>query len=91
MFVPRTLEPVQIDKMTVKLYLIVNSTMKPPERSHAFQINKTALAAPGIDHSMMLDTLGAHFNLSTIVDGVLGDWTHHFQCAWCNFDNLTIL
>ena len=44
-FVPRTLEPVQIDKMTVKLYPVVDSTMKPPERAHAFQINKTALSS----------------------------------------------
>jgi hypothetical protein len=77
--------------MTVKLYPVVNWTMKPPERAHAFQINKTALAAPGIDRRVMLDTLGAQLNLSAIVDGVLGDWTHHFQCAWCNFNNLTIL
>ena len=91
MFVPRTLEPVQIDKVTVKLYPIVDSTIKPPERAHAFQINKTALTAPGIDRRMMLDTLGAQLNLSTIVDGVLGNWTRHFQRAWCNFANLTIL
>jgi len=91
MFVPRTLEPVQIDKMTVKLYPVVDSTMKPPERAHAFQINKTALAAPGIDRRVMLDTLGAQLNLSAIVEGVLGDWTRHFQRAWCNFAHLTIL
>ena len=91
MFVPRTLKPVQIDKMTVKLYPVVDSTMKPPERAHAFQINKTALAAPGIDRRVMLDTLGAQLNLSAIVDGVLGDWTRHFQRAWCNFHHLTIL
>ena len=40
---------------------------------------------------MMLNTLGAQLNLSAIVDGVLGDWTRHFQWAWCNFANLTIL
>jgi hypothetical protein len=91
MFVPRTLEPVQIDKTTVKLYPAVDSTMKPPERAHAFQINKTALTAPGIDRHVMLDTLGAQLNLSALVDGVLGNWTRHFQRAWCNFDNLTIL
>jgi hypothetical protein len=91
MFVPRTLEPVQIDKMTIKLYPVVDSTMKLPERAHAFQINKTALAAPGIDRRVMIDTLGAQLNLSAIVDGILGNWTHHFQRAWCNFDNLTIL
>jgi hypothetical protein len=91
MFIPRTLEPVQIDKMTVKLYPVVDWTMKPPERAHAFQINKTALATPGIDRCLMLDTLDAQLNLSAIVDGVLGDWTRHFQRAWCNFANLTIL
>ncbi len=79
MFVSRTLEPVQIDKMTVKLYPVVDSTMKPPERAHAFQINKTALATPGIDRRVMLDTFSAQLNLSVIVDGVLSDWTHHFQ------------
>ncbi len=53
--------------------------MKPLERAHTFQINKTALAAPGIDCYMMLDALGAQLNLSAIVDGVLGDWTRHFK------------
>jgi len=79
MFVPRTLEPVQIDKMTVKLYPVVDSTMKPLEHAHAFQINKTALAAAGIVRCVMLNTLGAQLNLSAIVDGILGNWTHHFQ------------
>ena len=83
--------PVQIDKMAVKLYPIVDSTMKPLECAHAFQINKTALAAPGIDRPMMLDTLGAELNLSAIIYGILGNWTRHFQRAWCNFANLTIL
>ena len=91
MFVPRTLKPVQIDKMTVKLYPVINSTMKPLERAHTFQINNTALTAPGIDRCMMLNTLGAQLNLSAIVDGVLSNWTRHFQRAWCNFTNLTIL
>ncbi len=49
MFVPRPLKPVQVDKMTLKLYPVINSTMKLPERAHAFQINKTALVAPGIN------------------------------------------
>jgi hypothetical protein len=77
--------------MTVKLYPIVDSTMKLPERAHAFQNNKTALAIPGIDRRMMLDTLGALLNLSAIIDSVLSDWTRHFQRAWCNFANHTIL
>jgi hypothetical protein len=91
MFVLQPLEPVQVDKITVKLYPVVNSTMKPPEHAHAFQMNKAALTMPGIDRHMMLDTLGAQLNLSTIVDGILGNWNHHFCCNWCNFANLTIL
>jgi hypothetical protein len=91
MFVPRLLEPVHVDKITVKLYLVIDSTMKPPECMHAFQTNKAALAVPGIDRRMMLDTLGAQLNLSAIVDGVLGDWNRHFRRNWCNFANLTIL
>ncbi len=60
MFVPRPLEPVQVDKITVKLYPVVDSTMKPPKRAHVFQTNKAALAVPGIDRRMMLDlTLSA--------------------------------
>jgi hypothetical protein len=64
--------------------------MKPLKRTHAFQTNKTALSPPGIDHRTMLDTLGAQLNLSTIVDGVLGNWNHHFRHNWCNFQHLTI-
>jgi hypothetical protein len=93
MFIPRTLEPVQVDKMTLKLYHIIDSTMKPPKRAHAFQVNKTTLTAPGIDRYMMLDVLGAQLNLSAIVDGIRGrgDWYHHYSRNWSNFDNLTIL
>jgi hypothetical protein len=91
MFVPRPLKPVQVDKITVKLYLVVHLTMKTPERAHAFQMNKTALAMPGIDRRMMLHSLGAQLNLSAIIDSVLGNWNHHFRRNWCNCANLTIL
>jgi hypothetical protein len=91
MFVPWPLKPVQVDKITVKLYLIINLTTKPPEHAHAFQTNKAALAMPGIDCRMMLDTLGTQLNLSAIVNGVLGNWNRHFHHNWCNFANLTIL
>jgi hypothetical protein len=90
MFVPRPLKLVQVDKITVRLYPIFVLTMKPPERTHAFQTNKAALAMPGIDRCMMLDTLHSQLNLSAIVDGVLGDWNCQFRCNWCNFANLTI-
>ena len=59
MFVPWPLENVQVDKQTVKLYPIVDLSMKPPERAHAFQTNKTALSIPSIDPRAMLATLSA--------------------------------
>ncbi len=91
MFVPRPLKPVQVDKMTLKLHPVINSTMKPPEHAHAFHINKTALAAPGIDRRLMLNTLGAQLNLSAIVNSILGDWHCHFHLNWSNFASLTVL
>ena len=92
MFVPRPLEPVQINKMPIKLYSsVINSTMKPPGRAHAFQINKTAPAASGIDRQMTLDTPRAQLNLSAIVNSVFSDWHRHFQRNWSNFARLSIL
>jgi hypothetical protein len=52
--------------------------MKPPECAHAFQTNKTALSALGINRRTMLDTLGTQLNLSAIVDGINGNWNCHF-------------
>jgi hypothetical protein len=91
MFVPQPLEAIQVNKQTLKLYPVVDSSMKPPKRAHAFQTNKTTLSIPGIDRRAMLDTLGAQLNLSTILDGILGDWICHFRCNWCNFAHRTIL
>jgi hypothetical protein len=65
--------------------------MKPPKHAHVFQTNKTTLSIPGINRHAMLDTLGVQLKLSTIVDGVLDNWTHHFHCNWYNFAHLTIL
>jgi hypothetical protein len=91
MFVPRPLKSVAIGKVTVKLYPIIASSMQPPDRANAFQVNKIALAVPGIDRRAMLDTLSAQLSLSTTLDGTLGDWDHHFNHDWCNFAHLSIL
>jgi hypothetical protein len=91
MFVPQPLKPVQVDKVTAKLYSVIDSTMKPPKRAHSFQINKTAIAASGIDCQLKLDTLGTQLNLSAIVNSVISDWPCHFHRNWSNFAELTIL
>jgi hypothetical protein len=91
MFVPRPLENDQVDKQTVKLYPIMDLSMKPPERAHLFQMNKMALSIPGINRRAMLDTLSVQLNLSVVVHDVLGNWNRHFRHNWCNFAHLTIL
>jgi hypothetical protein len=91
MFVPWSLESVQVDKLTIKLYPVVNLSLLAPKRAHAFQTNKTALSIPGINRRAMLDTLGAQLNQSAIIDGVLGNRNRHFRRNWCNFAHLTIL
>jgi hypothetical protein len=65
--------------------------MKPPKCARAFQVNKTALTAPGIDRYLMLDVLDAQLNLSAIVDGIRSDWYRHYRRSLSNFNNLTIL
>jgi hypothetical protein len=91
MFIPWPLEPVHVDKQTVKLYPVVDSTMNPPECTHPFQTNKTVITAPGINHCAMLNTLGGKLNLSAIASGILADWNRSFCHNWCSFANLTIL
>jgi hypothetical protein len=91
LFVPRTLESVTIGKATVKLYPVITSAMKPLEWAHVFQVNKTALAVPGIDRRAMLDTLGTQICLNSTVNGTVGNWYCHFDRNWCNFAHLSIL
>ncbi len=91
MFGPSPFESVTIGKATVKLYPVITSSMQPPERAHALQVNKIALAVPGIDRRAILDNLGAQLSLSATVDGTLGNWDRHFNRNWCNFAHLSIL
>jgi hypothetical protein len=91
MFVLRPLKSVTIGKATVKLYPVITSLMQPPERAHAFQVNKIALAVLGINRRTMLDILGAQLSLSATVNGTLGNWDRHFNRNWCNFAHLSIL
>jgi hypothetical protein len=91
LFVPRTLKSVTIGMATVKLYPNIISAMKPPEQAHAFQVNKTTLAVPGIDRLAMLDTLGTQISLNATVDGTVSNWYCHFNRNWCNLAHLSIL
>jgi hypothetical protein len=90
-FVPCPLKSVTIGKATVKLYPIITSAMKPLEGAHAFQVNKTALAVPGIDRRAMLDTLVTQISLNATVDSTVGNWYCHFDRNRCNFAHLSFL
>jgi len=61
------------------------------QRTHAFQVNKSALEPLPIDTRMILDALGAQLNCSAIVDGLMFDWRSLFDSAWYDFNNLTIV
>jgi hypothetical protein len=91
MFVACPLKSVTIGKATVKLYPAITLLMQPPKHAHTFQVNKIALAVPGINRRTMLDTLGAQLSLSATVGGTLNNWDRHFNRNWCNFAHLSIL
>jgi len=90
-FAPRTLVPVRVGSYTIMLYPIVDPSMLPHERAHAFHYNKTALAAQNIDLRLQLDALGTQLNLIATVDGTINDWIRFFYDSWFDFLMLTIL
>jgi hypothetical protein len=66
--------PVAVGRTSVNLYTIIDPGMHVEERTHAFQINKTALASTPVDLRVQLEALGQQLNLATTVDGVRDDW-----------------
>ena len=90
-FAPRALVPVRVGSYTIMLYPVVDQSMLPHERAHAFHYNKTALAAQNIDLRLQLDALGTQLNLIATVDGTINDWLRFFYDSWFDFSMLTIL
>jgi glycine cleavage system regulatory protein len=90
-FAPRAFVPVTVGHTAVNLYPVINQSMPPHERAHAFHINVTALSSQSIDLRAQLDALGHQLNLSATVDGVIQYWLHHFYDRWSNFSHLSIL
>jgi hypothetical protein len=90
-FAPRLLVQVRVGPATIGLYPVVNPSMPPHKHTHAFHINKTALAAQNIDIRLQLDALGMQLNLSVTVDGTINNWFRFFYDSWFNFSKLTIL
>jgi hypothetical protein len=90
-FALKSLVQVCVGPTMINLYPVIDQTMRPHERAHAFHINKTALSAQNIDLRLQLDALGNQLNLSTTVDGTINDWFRHFFDSWFDFCRLTIL
>ena len=90
-FAPQALVPVNVGHAMVNLYPVIDQSMAPHERAHAFHINKTALSSQNIDLRVQLDALGHQLNLSTMIDGVINNWLCYFYDRWCDFCRLQIL
>jgi hypothetical protein len=90
-FAPRALVAVRVGPFTIMLYPVINQTMLPHERAHAFHYNKTTLATQNINFRLQLDALDTQLNLITTVDGTINDWFQFFFDNWFDFTKLTIL
>jgi len=90
-FAPRAFVPVTVGRTAVNLYPVIDQSMPPHERAHAFHINGTALSSQSFDLHAQLDALGHQLNLSVTVDGVIQDWLRHFYDRWSDFPCLSIL
>ena len=73
-FAPRALVPINVGRVTLNLYPIIDQSMATHEQAHAFHINKTALSSQNINLCIQIDALGHQLNLSATVKGVITDW-----------------
>jgi glycine cleavage system regulatory protein len=65
--------PVTVGRTAVNLYPVIDQSMPPHKKAHAFHINVTALSSQSIDLHAQLDALGHQLNLSVMVDRVIQD------------------
>ena len=84
------LVPTQVGRQTVNLYPW-KVGQRTEERAHAFHVNMNALNLLPIETRLILDALGRSLNCSAVAEGLMFDWTNHFDSAWFNFANLSIL
>ena len=84
-FTPMSLVAIRVSSYTVNLYPVVEENMEVHEPAYAFHVNKAALASQTIPTRLQLDALGNQLNLAATMDGVIQDWTRHFQDCWYNF------
>jgi hypothetical protein len=91
-FAPLDLVNVSVRRSSIMLYPRLMALMPVYERTHAFQVNKTALNnARGVKISQILDAFGAQMNSSLTVEGLISAWRRYFQERWMDFAHLSIL
>jgi hypothetical protein len=90
-FAPLDPVDVPVGRMTNKLYPKIMPLVPVHERTHAFQVNKSALKDLPTDLRSVIDTFGAQLNASSTDEGILSNWHRYFQERWMNFTHLTIL
>ena len=82
---------IRVSSYTMNLYPVMEETMEVHERAYMFHVNKAALASQTIPTRLQLDALDNQLNLVETMDGVIQDWTRHFQDCWYNFWHLRVL
>lgn len=90
-FTPKSIVAVRVSSYNVNLYPVVEETMEVHECAYAFRVNKAVLASQTIPTQLQLDTLGNQLSLAATMDGVIQDWTRHFQDCWYDFRHLKVL
>ena len=84
------LVPTQVGRQTVNLYPW-KVGQRTEERAHAFHVNMNALNLLPIDTRLILDALGRSLNCSAVAEGLVFEWTNHFDSTWFNVAYLSIL
>ncbi len=78
-FAPLDPMDVPVRWMQVKLYPKIVPLMAVHERTHAYQVNQSALKDLPTNLQLVIDAFGARLNTSSAFEGILSSW-HCFFC-----------
>jgi hypothetical protein len=80
-FVPQQLVTVSVGRYQLNLYPKLSPGASLDKRTHAYQICKSALAAPNIDICVIFDALGLQLNCMATIDGLVYNFTRCTRMA----------
>jgi hypothetical protein len=90
-FIPEQLVPVSVGCYQVNLYPKLHPGASLVPRAHAYQICKSALAAPNINICILFDALGSQLNCMAAINGLVHDFTQVYEEGWFDPANLQVL